>query len=297
MKKLKKVFCSVVEINGDISFEELLTNKKFKKIIPHNEKEIELSHITVSDDFITGLFVSTQKSDLAPIHTPGDDEDYSAVALKNGQGFAYPNVILYSKKHKVLLWEVNRSGVLESTMKYYFDVVCELNNLEDIKVELYPLMYPDAYERVKNLVSVNEIEFQIANPRTFLRSQIKKKGTIGDIAKLSEGLNASKSIKVIIKAEDVQKDRIEKRGILDILNFINSAPLSPGRLKNNIIVRGLKQDGDIAVEETINYMTDRMNDKFQLEKLKIAPHLQIKDRKEGIVAAYKNLYNDIKALV
>ncbi|MDH6310461.1 hypothetical protein M2451_003733 [Dysgonomonas sp. PFB1-18] len=292
--KNKKVLCSLVDVSEDYDFDKLLLDGIFKTTIYYKNRDIEMSHITTKGDFIMGMFVSTQKKDLAPIHTPGDEDDYSAVPLKKGQGLAYPNVFLYDKKKKILLWEVNRLGVLESSMQYFFEEVMHQKGYPDFFISLNPLMFPNAYKRIKNLVQIQEIEFQIASPTAFLRKE-SKNGTLSNIAKVANDFSASKAISITVKANELQT--VNKRSVLSILGFIDEAPLQPGRIKNRVIVKGLKDEGGTLFEETINYIVDRMSEYFPLTELTVASNLQIKERKDGIENVYKKLSNDLDVLL
>lgn len=151
MRQIKKVLCSVVLTEGNRLFEEILLDESLRYVLPYKNKSIELSHVVDEGEIITGMFVATQTKDIAPIHTPGDEDDYSAVSLEEGKGFAYPNIFLYSKNTKVLCWEVNRSGLLESGMEYYFNSISEVYSGNSYHVSIVPLMNLEASQRLNRL--------------------------------------------------------------------------------------------------------------------------------------------------
>lgn len=56
-------------------------------------------------------------------------------------------------------------------------------------------------------------------------------------------------------------------------------------------------ENGLLMDEFVNVVLNRLESIFNLEKLKIAPHLQIKERKDGIVNAVIPLYSELKNLV
>ncbi|OAV63603.1 hypothetical protein Barb6XT_03105 [Bacteroidales bacterium Barb6XT] len=302
MKSIKKVLCSKIIIDDKYDFAKLLCENVFSTPRQFNsEKTVEVSHIEEKGDIITGILVSTQKNGIAPAHTPGDEEDYSAIPLKDGQGLAYPSVILYSKSTKVLLWEYNKSSLLEAGMSRFFQESAEYTAiLPDTNIFLCPVLKTDAYERVKNLIQANEFEFQIASPTALLRADAKNNGSLGSIATVAGVFNASQSIKLTIKASKKESRGVNIKAILDTVNWLNSGTqIEEGRVKNSIVVKGLKVGDDelTLIEETINVVTDRLLEYFDLEQPVIASSLQVKDRKDGILKVYHTLYTDIKNII
>lgn len=280
----KKVYCSLVNCTGTSVFESVLLDiNLISKVLPYKNKEIELSHVTDEGNCITGLFVATQTKEIAPIHTPGNHDDYSAVALGAGQGFAYPNVFLYLKSSKILLWESNRLGLLESGMEYYFNTISTVHFSNSFNVSLSAVMNLEASQRLNKLVELDSIEIQIAEPKEYLRTQAVSNGSLNDIYDIVNKVNASKSIYIKIKAEDDPLNKLNRTWINRLAsNFFENTYTSKSRVQNKLIVSGKRGSEDGAVEETINFVTDRLKDSFKIEKLVIAPHLQINERKEGI---------------
>jgi hypothetical protein len=76
---MKKVYCSVVEIQGNRSFENILLDTNLRHVLPYKNKQLELSHVSDEGNIVTGMFVATQTKDIAPLNTPGDEDDYTVV--------------------------------------------------------------------------------------------------------------------------------------------------------------------------------------------------------------------------
>jgi len=298
MLQSKKVFCSLVEYAGFRSFEDVLLDQNLRYVIDYNNKHLELSHVSNDGNFITGLFVATQTKDIAPVHTPGVEEDYSAVSLGDGQGFAYPNVFLYMKSSKVLLWEVNRMGVIETGIQFYFNSISELHADSSFNVIVTPIMNLEASLRLSRLIEMDSIELQIAEPTQYLRELVGNDGAISDINNLVNRTNATKSISIKLTAQKNGIEKLNIRSIIDLANNYLNIPLgNRGKSKNKLIVIGKSGDEENLVEETINFVSNRVSGGFKIEKLTIAQHLQIVERKDGIKIVEVALRQSILQLV
>ena len=298
MKQPKKVFCSLVEYSGSRSFEDILLDNNLRHVIDYKNKHLELSHVTDNGNFITGMFVATQTKDIAPVHTPGVEEDYSAVSLGAGQGFAYPNVFLYLKSSKVLLWEVNRMGVVESVIQYYFNSISELHSNSSYHVAITPIMNLEASIRLSRLIEMDSVEIQIAQPTQYLRELVGNDGAISDMHNLVNKTNATKSITIKLSAEKTSFNKLNLRSIIDLASsYLNIPHGEHGRTKNKLIVIGKSGDENNLIEETVNFVSDRVSGVFRIDKLTIAKDLQIVERKDGIKLVELKLRQQILQLV
>lgn len=293
----KKVLCCHIEIPDEYNFSELLLTKSIfnGKSISYGEKQIELSHIGEKGEVIMGMFVTTQVKNIPPVHKPGNENDYSAVILGDGKGLAYPNVVLFDKKRKILFWEVNRLGITESAIQYFFDEIIRQSGYVNFSISIYPVMSMDAYAKINKLVSIDEVEFQIVNPRAYLKQE-SRNGTLVNIANIANDLNASKIIKITVKAEDLSS--LNKSGVLKIANFFRRINLAAkSRSKNKLVVKGPLEEDGTYVEETINFMSNRMIGYFNIDEPSISSHLQIGNRKSGIMQVYLGLVKDLIILL
>ena len=299
MLQSRKVFCSTVDFHGAPNFESVLLSPNLRQyVLSYRNKQIELSHVVDEGDIITGLFVATQTKDIAPIHLPGDEDDYSAVPIENGKGFAFPNVVLYIKSLKVLLWEVNRNGLLESGIEYYFNTVSGLRFNNIYQVSLASVMNLDASIRLNRLLEMDSIEFQIAQPLTFLREEAGREGAMSDISNLVNQTNATQSVTIKLVADKTGINKLNPVGIFNIVsNFLRLPHIEHGRVKNKLVIVGKSGDEESIIEETINFVADRCEMNFRIERLEIAPHLQVNERKEGIRLVYLEAVNLIRGLI
>ena len=299
MLQSRKVFCSTVDFQGAPNFESVLLSPNLRQyVLSYRNKQIELSHVVDEGDIITCLFVATQTKDIAPIHLPGDEEDYSAVPIENGKGFAYPNVILYIKSLKVLLWEVNRNGLLESGIEYYFNTISELHLNSSFQVSLAPIMNLDASTRLNRLLEMDSIELQIAKPLTYLREVAGREGAMADISNVVNHINATQSITIKLVADKTGINKLNPVGIRNIVrDFLRLPDIDHGRVKNKLVIVGKSGDEENIIEETINFVADRFEKSFRITRLEIAPHIQVDERKEGIKLVYVNNLNTIRSLI
>jgi len=293
----KRTFVSRVIMSDGYSFEDCLLN--FKGYVPFNSKDIELSFVEDHLHYITGCFVATQKKGIAPQHKPGVENDYSAIPLGPGKGLAYPNMFLYIKELQVLIWEVNRYGVVESSMSNYFETIATQKTLAGFHCSIFPLLNLNASKRIKNMLRIDSVELQIANPVAYL-NQNAAQGALSSVGKLVNETNATKSIGITLKAEPSSGGSLTKSGISSLLGFFASdTPKTvKGRTHDRFIVKGVKNIEDsIVVEETINLVFDRMVGYFKLKNQTIQSDLQIPKRKEGIELVYMKLHSSLKELL
>ena len=295
----RKVFCSKVLLTSRYNLDELLLDGVFSSAIPlTSEKTVEASHIEDHPNFVTGIFVSTQNKGIPPAHTPGNEEDYNAIPLEEGQGLAYPNMFLYCKRTATLLWEYNRSGILESGMSRFFSLSAVRNGYPEIQFSLTPLMNLDAYDRISSLIKATEVEIQIAAPTAVLRSE-NQNNSIEKIARVANDFGASHSIKLVVKSTKVGRG-LNIRSILDAVNFMdNNHTDVETNVSDKIKVVGLKmrEDEQTPLEETINFTTDRLTGFFSLNQPIVASNLQVEERRTGIIEVYGQKYEDITRLV
>ncbi|GHV39667.1 hypothetical protein FACS1894179_04920 [Bacteroidia bacterium] len=296
--KTKKVLCSQVEFTGEVDICKLICDRFFnKKVIVYNDKKVEMSHITDESNFILGMFVTTQVTNIPPGHLPGNEEDYSVVDLGEGRGLAYPNVFLYDKSRHVILWEVNRTGVTEQSMQTLFNDILKKEDIySECDVRLLPLLSSNAYKRVSDMIKIDEIEFQIVNPQEYLLRE-NTNNSLAGIATLVNDFDATKSIKVTIQADEDKT--VNKSSLLNLVKFIQNIIWTPkGRMRNKIVIKGLKNDDDgRSIEDTINVLLDRMTSYFEIKEYKRNTDLQVTDRKQGIKEAYSKIKKDIAKLV
>lgn len=300
MQQPRKVLFAKIEIQGERSFSDILLSKEIKDyIIPYAGKDLEISHIKDHEKYITGIFVATQKTDIPPIHKPGEEDDYSAVELEDGKGFAFPNVFLFCKSNGVLCYEVNRLGFSEKTITYFFNTYSEIKCDSDFRYNMGLILNLDPIKRTNELIKVNEIEIQIATPLNYIESQVGKDGAFGDIASISKNLNATKGISIKIMATDEKKERINKNEVIKLLKkFVSLPHSSRERIQDKMIIKGVSDNEDgTSVPDIINVMLNTLEGFFYIEKYRIAKNLQIPERKDGIESVYKKFYKDIKALI
>lgn len=295
----RKVHFAKIDIKGEYKFSDILLSKGVDKFITkYNNKDLEVSHIEDEGDYITGVFVATQLTDIPPTHKPGDDEDYSAVMLEDGKGFAYPNIFLYCKKNNVLCYEVNRYGFSQKVIEFYFNMFSTSECKDEFRFEMGLVLNIDPVKRAQQLTRINEIEIQIANPLNYIESHISENGSFKQIAEISKNMNATKAISLRLMASDDKTKRLSLKNAINMLKAFRLLPHSSSeRTKDKLIIKGeTETDDDTVIDDVINVMINSLEGWFKLRRQKIAHSLQIEERKEGITTVYKKFKKDITEL-
>lgn len=243
------------------------------------------------------MFVSTQRKGIPPAHKPGDEE-YTAIPLKDGEGLAYPNIILYSPTTHVLYVESNRLGVSDKSICDFFQEHAKRLNIIDFRLELACVLKTEAYERVKKMISINSIIFKVANPIQLFAHQYGT-GPLEQIGDLSKDMNATKTIEIKLSSEELEGG-LNKKTVLEMFKFFGKIVNLPGfnNKKNKLEVKGiLSSDGNPLIEDSVNFLLDRLSDKFKLEEPIVASHPQFLERKRGISDVYVKNEPQIRKLL
>lgn len=298
----KNVTVYIVEYSGVDSFKEILLNPQFHAPFQINQyKTSELKFVQEnSNGTITGLFVTTQRVGLPPAHTPGQEDDYTAIPLDEGQGLAYPNTILYDEQTNTIYIESNRIGLNENRVCEYFTGLAAGMGIVGFSISLASVLKSEAYDRVKNMVLIDSMECKIASPLQLINNSAQN-GALRNFKELANDLNATKTISVIVKSEEVEGG-ITKREVLSFLGFFTK--ISTGASfdrKNKLIVKGRKTTDNISngelVEEDVNFFLDKIRGSFTLEEPNIASNLQPTDRKRGITSVYEQYHHEVTNIV
>lgn len=294
----KNVIVFSVNLSNTLDFSEILLDNNYCTALELDSyRTVELMYTQRhTNGTITGLFVTTQKRNIPPAHTPGGD-DYTAIPLDEGQGLAYPNTILYDPRCNALYIETNLSGVSPKKICQYFTEHARRQNIANFFIEIPPVLRSEAYQRVDRMIDIESIDFKIAMPQGLLRNNLST-GALEDYARLSEEMNATKSMRITLKSDEITGGLSKAQ----VLNFIRTfgrvqeeAP-EIARLKGNqLVVKGRRHsdnnDNDI-LEETVNFLLDKIKGSFILDEPNVASDLQFWSRHQGITNVYmeKNSY-------
>lgn len=297
----KNVTVHIVDYTGVNSFVEILLNPNFSlpfQITQYKTTELKFVEQKANGTII-GLFVTTQKIGIPPAHKPGED-DYTAIPLDEGQGLAYPNTMLYDIRTNTMYLETNRVGLNENRVSEYFMGHAEELGMLEFSMSLAPVLKPEAYERVNNMVFVDSMECKIANPLQLIRSNMQE-GSLRNFRELANGLNATKNISIVVKSEEVEGG-VTKREVLRFINFFGSMVTGASfDRKNKLIIKGRKtaaglDEGEL-VEDDINFLVDKIRDSFILDEPNVASHLQPVERKRGVTAVYERHRHEVANIV
>lgn len=297
----KTVTVFKVELSGLDDFSKILLNPNFHSAIElDSQKTTELKFVeNNSNGTITGLFVTTQKKGIPPAHTPGGD-DYTAIPLDDGQGLAYPNTILYVLHTGSLYIESNRAGVNEGRICDYFTSHAINNGIAGFNISLLPILKPEAYKRVDRMMLIDSVECKIANPIQMIKDSVKE-GAIRQFGTLAREMNATKTMSIIFKSEEITGG-LSKSEILNMINFFSRviSGTSTEHRNNKLKIIGRKHLGSedmSTAEEIVDLLLDKIKGSFKLDEPNVASHLLYTDRKRGITEVYSKYNAEILTLV
>lgn len=296
----KNVTIHVVDYEGEVSFSEILVDPRFQVPYRINQfKTTELKSVERNNNVITGIFVTTQKKGIPPAHTPGEDDDYTAIPLDEGQGLAYPNAILYDIPTNTLYIESNRIGLNEKRICEYFIELAEENGIREFHMELPPVLKAEAYDRVSRMVLIDAMECKIANPIQLFRDEMAE-CALGDFAKLTRNLNASRTVSVIVKSEEVEGG-LTKREVLRFIDFFARTITGTVNRGNKLRINGRKRgdgldNGELICDE-VDFFLDKLRGSFSLDEPNVASHLQILDRKRGMISVYERHNPEVSRII
>lgn len=104
---------TVQEGENQVLFEDVLVfmNAEGREYrIGEKSFHVSLFNDPISEDYVEGLVITTQDSDIPPKRNKRTGE-FSPVQIDTRtEGFAYANVFLYDKTRNVLLYEINKNG-------------------------------------------------------------------------------------------------------------------------------------------------------------------------------------------
>jgi len=303
--KRKTVYCYRVQHADNYIFQHLFTNTDLHQVFDINEKSIELVSVSqINETTHAGIFVATRKNGIPPKHTPGTDE-FSQVELSQGQGLAYPNVVLYSSRYNVILMEQNIYGSSPSNVIEYFEKLIHANDEyeEPLNLQLDHVLSSDAYQRIANLQSVKQLSIKVANPNALIRERAALNGSLKDIADILFESNTDTSMELVLKSDIKQGTGLNKpfseRFITQISRLIENIP-PIGRGKHKAIIDGTRispTNPTESISDTIDVFTDRIKGTFNLNEPEVLRNLLEDRRKEGVYSVYNNIKDELTRII
>lgn len=291
-KKERKIYFYKVKLSNNIKFEDLLLDKENHIATPLDGKDVELKFVEENKNkTITGTFVATKRNGIPPKHKVNTD-DYSKVELSEGQGLAYPSVMLYSKKHKILLLESNLYGAYTKHICNFFkENFSGKNGYDHFSIELLDVLTTDTYKKISNFKSVKSVNFKIASPTRILRNELGINGPIKGFAKLAKSANATESMEITLKSEVIEGG-LKKSDIMSMLDGIIKLKdhFQPKKDLDRIKVEGLKSaddNPDLMISDSVNLLIDRLYGSFIIDEPPVHDDVQHTDRKKGVIQVYK----------
>lgn len=298
----KRVFFTKVVVNGTMTFEQILQDEVLmSKRTIINGKTVEISHIDNHPTYITGIIVATQSKNIAPTHKPGEGDDYSAVELPDGRGFAYPSVFIYDKSNSVLLYERNFWGISESGIESFFNYLsqiyleADLDRDDNYRVSLLPIIKTDINGRVRNYWKIKSVELQIAKPTLVREQNLVQNGVLQKVVELADSTNSDKGINVVFKNSTETFIDFTREKIYELINeFRRLDHQYSGAYKDKLKIKGLVQNEDgTIIEDAIDVMLDKLVGYFFIDVEDIASSIYEMERKRQIKIVYDSLFAEM----
>lgn len=289
MAKSKRdvLFFSVSTGKEKVNFEDLLcsdllTGKSFE----HNDKVIEYSNNRDhEDDYVTGVLVATKVSGIPPRHLPST-EDYEQVTTKKGEGLAYPSVLLYSKKHKVLLFEVNGYGASVDQFQLFLQKhLSNKGNFPGLFLQFTDLLSEEGYQMIRNGVS-EMLSFKITNPTGLLDDELKKNGSLAEIAKFSKNAKADSYIECKIRTE-AKYGGISPSFLDKMIKSFKSLRKVDKEGVTKVKLSGLVNSNGVQRVKEIDVFEQLMRDKFVLNEPTAHTDIQLVKRVGAIINIFE----------
>lgn len=229
----------------ELSFDEILNHPEVneKEFLIKN-KSVHFSVLEDNVDYTIGFVRSIIDKDLpAKIHKRS--KKISALDLNTEEGIAYGNVLLYSKKLKVLFYEVNKNSIYLDVFKDFL-YKC-FHNSEKLKVEsifetsFVTIFRKNEYERALKMSSYKSFKIKVYQPKNLLRELKEVNSSLDDkiemdfLPELEKAANLNSDYAEIeFKVENVKKNGgLYKNKIEPLIRNLGKA-LKFGQLRQNI---------------------------------------------------------------
>ena len=199
---------TVQEGEEPVIFEDILRfmeNREYR--IGEKSFKFTLFNIPANENYVEGLVITTQDSDIPPKRNKRTGEFSSVDINTNEEGFAYANVFLYDTIRKVLVYEINKNGCFPRQFAeavYHFWNTPENgegeDGEEDVQRVRFDLNFPlfarqDAYNRMLRMNYYKKISIELVNPQGLVEQQLEEEESIENWLKSSinraRGCNAN----------------------------------------------------------------------------------------------------------
>ncbi len=299
--KTRKVYFYTINCSKNFDLEKVLMSNESKAGIDIDGKTLEIGFVEKDGDLITGAFVVTKKSGIAPIHTPGTNK-YKKVGLEADQGLGYPNAFLFDLKNMILQFEFNRDGAFISRVEEFLTIVSsEFSEESESFIEFNDLLTKETYTKILNFDKIEKIYFKLANPSQLIADEVGLKGSLKDFSKIAKDANANHSLQVTMVGEK-KGNGLDKKIVKNILEDMVKASRNTftSKTKNSLQVTGVKAsslDNDLQTSDVIDLFLDKFKDSFDLQEPLLYEGIQYFERKREMLNIYRRRISQIGEII
>jgi hypothetical protein len=282
------------EIIGGLTFAELLAYKDVleKGEVKFSGMTLEMMHLDGNDeDFITGVFITTKTSGIPPKRNIPDNK-FEKILINLGDGLAYANVFLYSRKYDVLLLEFNRNGAYPSKIADFFqEKLSGKFDIPNFSMDFAFVLKEDAFNKLSKFNYIKECTVKVADPDQFAERVQDQDDAVKGIGKAGKDLNAS--IFEMSYKGDFHTGGLKRKVVTDLAkNVLELGNVVVGkRSKNTMKITGVMEDpanpGN-QIQEEIDLFMDRLKGSFELEEPAVLENIQFTERLSGIKSCYQS---------
>lgn len=192
MRHRSKV-CKVDVVSVSLRFPPGSNQTTFDEILKHsdindrektvNQKTVHFSVVEDNNDYLIGFIRSTIDKDL-PAKINRRTKIVSALNVNNDEGIAYGNVLLYSKKLKVLFYEINKNSIyLDVFHKYIYKCFHDSETLKDefiFDTNFGTIFRKNEYERALQMGLYKSFKMKVHQPKSLLREITQINASLDD---------------------------------------------------------------------------------------------------------------------
>ena len=265
----------------------------------------------MQEDYVEGLVITTQDSDIPPKRNKTTGEFSSVNIDTRIEGFAYANVFLYDTQRKVLVYEINKNGCFPR--QFAEAVYHHWNHIETVERDEEPeirtpfnLKFPifarrDEYDRMLRMNYYKKISVELVNPQGIVLNRLEEDDSIENWIKDSvaraAGCNAN-----IIRLEQTAFSRkanpegLSHYGVKQIIDKVK-ALFGRGNIQK-LEVQGYTEDAEEPNKcRPVDLLTDAFKESFKIEDIQVHSDLQASARKQGIESLYNRILPEIRQIL
>ena len=293
----KKIETVNVDLQGSIDFCRLLNRIVDISYDADSGKIISLHKHEENDEYFSGYVNVTKQIGIPPKHNSIEDT-FEALPINEGEGegLGFSNVFVYDKRSCVLMYEFNKNGCyLTSFRRCILYLYNDIEPEGQLDISFYPLLRPEAYERMLNIDIYKTLEVKIATPREEIRDFLDENDALVSAITTSQELGAdTMSLKFDIKGRPVRgmSSQFISRLVRNVRRLFERDESSVRKL----VIRGYYHDPeqDVDVQDTIDFILDRYKKNFSVDEPNVLSDPQTNEKLGSLLGVYLDCRGDFR---